>query len=300
MTKHLLKVTDLQKEEIEKIVDRAIDMKKTNFRSDLLKEKNIALLFEKSSTRTRISFEVAIDHLGGNSLYLDAVTTQLSRGESLSDSAKVLNHYIDGVVVRLYKHGSAVELAKHSTTPVINGLTDLEHPCQAIADLMTIKESGKLKKGNIFAFYGDCAFNMANSLMVLMAMFGMEVRMVCPDKYAPGEEYLKLAKGFGNVKVIHDPIEGAKGADVIYTDTWTSMGMESEKAERLKLFMPYQVNKEIMDAARKDAIVMHCLPAYRGFEITSDVLDSKNSVVFEEAGNRLHSQKAILEHLFRK
>ncbi len=296
--KHLLKVSDFSREEIEKIITRGIEIKKANYRSEILAGKLFGLLFQKSSTRTRVSFEVAIRHLGGESIYLDAVTTQMSRGETIKDSIRVLDRYLDGLIVRLYNHKDVVEMANYSRIPIINGLTDLEHPCQAISDLMTLKEKGFLRPGMKFAFFGDCNFNMANSLMVLMALFGFDVRLVCPEKYTPKEEYLSLARKYSSVEVFHDPLDGARDVDIIYTDTWVSMGLEAERAERIREFLPYQVNEKIVSLAAPECIVMHDLPAYRGFEITDGVLESEESIVFDQAENRLHCQKAILEYLY--
>jgi ornithine carbamoyltransferase len=203
-------------------------------------------------------------------------------------------------MARLYKHSDIVEIARHAGVPVINGLTDAEHPCQALSDLLTMKEKGKLRKGAKFAFVGDCAFNMANSLMLACAKSGMEVSLVCPKGYPPNAKFVKEAQLFAKVSACSDPAEGVKDADVVYTDTWISMGMEDEKADRVKAFTPYQVNEELLSHAKKDAIVMHCLPAHRGLEITNDVMDGKQSVVFDQAENRLHLQKAVMLRLLGK
>ncbi|MCX8166416.1 MAG: ornithine carbamoyltransferase [Candidatus Micrarchaeota archaeon] len=296
--RHFTKVTDFSKKEIEKIIDRAIEMKKNNYRSDLLRNSHICMLFEKPSTRTRISFEVAISSLGGIPIYLDQVTTQLTRGEPMKDFMRVLNSYVKGLVVRLYKHNDLDELIKYSTIPVINGLTDKEHPCQALSDMMTLKELGYLKKGNVLAFYGDANFNVANSLLVVSAMFGLKVRIVSPEKYASNEEYRTLIKKYGNLEIETDPIKGAEGVDIIYTDTWISMGIEHEKAERIRELLPYQVNDSVIKKANKNVIVMHCLPAYRNFEITDSIIEKYSNVIFLQSENKLHLHKALLEYIF--
>jgi len=262
--------------------------------------KTLAMVFEKSSTRTRVSFEAGMTQLGGHAIYFDFTTSQLSRGETMHDTAKTLGRYVEIIMARLYKHADILEIGKHAGVPVINGLTDAEHPCQALSDLLTMKENGKLAKGKKFAFVGDCAFNMANSLMLACAKMGMEVALVCPKGYPPNAAFVKEAKRFGKVEVVNDPAQGVKGADVVYTDTWISMGMEDEKADRLKAFSPFQVNADLLMNAKKDAIVMHCLPAHRGVEITDEVMDGRQSVVFDQAENRLHMQKAIILRLLGK
>ena len=265
-----------------------------------LEGKTLAMVFEKASTRTRVSFEAGMTQLGGHAMYFDFTTSQLSRGETVADTAKVLGRYVDIIMARLYRHTDLLEIAKNAGVPVINGLTDEEHPCQALSDLLTMKESGKLVKGAKFAFVGDCGNNMANSLMLACAKSGMEVALVGPKEYPPNPKFLKEAKKYGKAEAYSDPAAGVKGADVIYTDVWVSMGMEEEKAERMKAFAPFQVNDTLLSGAKKDCVVMHCLPAHRGVEITSEVLDGKHSVVWEQAGNRLHMQKAIMLKLLGK
>lgn len=295
--RNLLSIKDVSREETGELISKALELKKQKYLGSELNGKTLAMLFEKPSTRTRISFEVAMTQLGGHALYLDFTGTQISRGETLADTARVLNRYVDAVMLRLYNHVDLVEFAKHSTIPVINGLTDLEHPCQALGDLMTIREKGK--KGGKFVFVGDCANNMANSLMLACARDGMEVILACPPGHPPKQEYINEAKKEAKVEIIHDVAEAVKGADVIYSDVWVSMGMEEEKAERLKAFTPYQVNDALLKNAKSDCIVLHCLPAHRGLEITSEVLDGKNSAVWDQAENRLHIQKAILLKLLK-
>ncbi|MCX8195319.1 MAG: ornithine carbamoyltransferase [Candidatus Micrarchaeota archaeon] len=298
---NLLSVWELGRKEVEEYVRLGLEVKKNPGKyANSLEGKTLAMIFEKASTRTRVSFEVGMTQLGGHAIYFDFTTTQLSRGETMHDTAKTLGRYVDIIMARLYKHSDLLEIAKHAGVPVINGLTDAEHPCQALSDLQTISEKGKLKKGAKFAFVGDCGFNMANSLMLACAKAGMEVALVCPKAYSPNPKYLSEAKRHGKVEVINDPAAGVKDADVIYTDTWISMGLEGEKAERMKAFMPYQVNGELLSHAKKDCIVMHCLPAHRGLEITDEVIDGKQSVVWDQAENRLHMQKAIMLRLLGK
>jgi len=292
---------DLKKEQITKFIQNAEKIKKSPEKyADLLKGKTLAMLFEKASTRTRVSFEVAMTQLGGHAIYLDFTTSQLSRGESIEDTAKTLERYVDIIMARLYRHQDILEIAKFTKVPVINGLTDLEHPCQALSDLLTIKEKGKLSKNSKFLFIGDCGFNMANSLMLACAKMQLDVWLSCPKNYPPNQKYLEEASKYSSVTVEHDPKKAIENADIVYTDTWISMGLEEEKAERIKAFSPYQVNENLLKYAKEDAIVMHCLPAHRGLEITNEVIDGKNSVVFDQAENRLHMQKAIILELLQK
>jgi len=293
--KHLLKISDLKKGELEKLLTLTESIKKNPARyADRLKGRTLALLFEKASTRTRVSFEVAARQLGAGSIYLDYVTLQLSRGESWEDTAKVMSRYVDMLAARLYRHDDLEQLAKHSAIPIVNALTDLEHPCQALADVFTIREQGLLKKGKKFVYMGDCSFNMANSLLAAVSQTGMDIVLSCPPKYAPNAEYLAFAKKHANVEVIQDPKAAVKDADVIYTDVWVSMGMENEKAERVKDLIGYQVNEALVKSANPQVKVMHCLPAYRGYEITGEVISGRHSVIYDQAENRLHLQKALL------
>lgn len=298
---NLLSIWETTPAGIEEFVHIATDVKKNPDKyHHALEGKTLAMVFEKSSTRTRVSFENAMYQLGGHAINLDFASSQLSRGESISDTGRVLGRYVDAIMARLYRQDDLVELARFAGKPVINGLTDAEHPCQALADVLTMKEKGKYGKGKKIAFVGECSFNMANSLMLISAKIGMDVSLVCPSKYPPQEKYVKEARKYGKVEVTDDVEEGAEGADVIYTDVWVSMGQESEKAQRIADFGPYQVNSKVLKMANEGAIVMHCLPAHRGLEITSEVLDGPQSAVWDEAENRLHIQKAILLKLLEK
>ncbi len=303
--KHLLCLSQWSSEEINealKLADKLKYENKNGIRHNhLLKGKSLGLIFSKSSTRTRVSFEVGMYQLGGYSMFLSSNDIQLGRGETVSDTAKTLSRYLDGIMIRTYKQSDVEELAACGSIPIINGLTDSQHPCQILADLQTIKEyKGKLQ-GLKLAYVGD-GNNVANSLMIGCAKVGMNISVATPKGYECDEASVKFAKEAatetGAIVVNgYDPIEAVKDADVIYTDTWVSMGMESEKEQRLKIFMPYQVNNQLMQKAKDDAIFMHCLPAYRGYEVTQDVIDGPQSVVFEEAENRLHAQKAVLVKL---
>ena len=307
--KDLVSILDLSSDEILEILLSAKELKKTKRIKEILKGKVLGMVFQKPSTRTRVSFEVAMYQLGGYALFLNAQDLQLSRGEAIRDTAKTLSRYLDGIVVRAYHHQDVVELAKESTIPVINGLSDLLHPCQVLADIFTIAEKkGKLSSlspkglsGIEIAFVGD-GNNVANSWIDGAARLGMKLVISTPPGYEPDkkilEEGLKLAKDTGaNIRLSHKPEEAVKKADVIYTDVWVSMGMEKEREKRLEVFKPYQVNEQLISKAKKDVLVMHCLPAHRGEEITDAVLDGPNSIVFDQAENRLHVQKAILEFI---
>ena len=297
---NFISVADLSKEEITEIFNIADDLKHERVGIALKEDAVAALIFEKPSTRTRVSFEVAMAQLGGHSIYIDSRTSQLSRGESIADTAKVLSGYVDFIIARLYKHDDIVELANNATVPVINALTDLEHPCQALSDLYTIQEVKKKLRGLKLAFVGDIAANTANSLMLAGAKMGMEIALVGPKNYMPNTLYFTKAREYSKVDIYNNIREGVSDADVIYTDTFVSMGQEAEAEERKKLFAPYQVNKTLVSYAKKDAIVMHCLPAHRGEEITSDVLDGPQSVVWQQAKNKLLVEKAILLYLSEK
>jgi len=303
----LISILDLSSNEIVEILLSAKELKERKRLKQTLKGKILGMIFQEPSTRTRVSFEVAMYQLGGHALFLDAQDLQLSRGEAIRDTAKTLSRYLDGIVIRAYHHQDVVELAKESTIPVINGLSDLLHPCQVLADIFTIAE----KKGKLFplackglsgievAFVGD-GNNVANSWINGAARLGMKLVICTPHGYEPDKKLLgegvKLAKATGaEIKLSYDPEEAVKKADVVYTDVWVSMGMEKERKERLKVFKPYQVNERLIGKAKKDVLVMHCLPAHRGEEITDAVLDGPNSIVFDQAENRLHIQKAILE-----
>jgi ornithine carbamoyltransferase len=300
---------DLSSDEIVEILLSAKELKELKRPKQTLRGKVLGMIFQKSSTRTRVSFEVAMYQLDGYALFLNAQDLQLSRGEAIRDTAKTLSRYLDGIVVRAYHHQDVVELAKESTIPVINGLSDLLHPCQVLADIFTIAEKkGKLSSltpkglsGIEIAFVGD-GNNVANSWINGAARLGMKLVISTPPGYEPDKkifgEGVKLAKARGaEIKLSCDPEEAVEKADVIYTDVWVSMGMEKEREKRLEVFKPYQVNEQLISKAKKDVLVMHCLPAHRGEEITDEVLDGPNSIVFDQAENRLHVQKAILEFL---
>ncbi len=307
MEKDLISITDI-KDELPDIIDLALEMKRRQQMGErevqiVLKNRSMAMIFEKPSTRTRVSFEVAMTQLGGHALYLSPRDMQLGRGETIEDTARVLSRYVDVIVYRAYSHENMVKLAENASIPVINALDNLEHPCQIVADLMTIKE----KKGEIsglkLAYIGD-GNNVAHSLMLGSAIMGIDFYMACPEGYEPDEEILAQARKIAhenNTKIIitHDPVEAVKDADVVYTDVWVSMGDEAEKERRLKDFKPYQVNEELVRHAKNNYIFMHCLPAHRGYEVTDEVIDSRNSVIFDEAENRLHAQKAILVRLIK-
>ena len=296
-----LTLKDFTRQEIEEMVNLGIDLKakqKAGIPTPILEGKTLGMIFQKSSTRTRVSFEVGMYQLGGSALFLSTNDLQIGRGEPIKDTARVLSRYLDGIMIRTYSHADVEELAAYADIPVINGLTDDYHPTQVIADLITIQEhKGKLA-GIKFAYVGD-GNNMTHSLIIGCAKVGMDVTVACPDGYMPNPEVVALAQGYatesgGSVTVMHDPKEAVKGVDVIYTDTWASMGQEAEKEIRKKAFAGYQVDDALMALAKPDAIFMHCLPAYRGMEVTDEVMESAQSVVFDEAENRLHAHKAIM------
>jgi len=291
-------VLDLS-EDINDVLDLAANLKRKNDKSgQQLKGQTLAMIFEKSSTRTRVSFEVGMLQLGGNTIYLSQKDTQLGRGETIGDTAKVLSRYVDGIVYRAFSHDSMTELAKRSSVPVINALDDQEHPCQIMADLQTIKEHKNGLAGLKLAYIGD-GNNVCNSLMLGAALVGMDCVAATPVEYRPNAAIAKkaasIAKGNkSTVKVTADPEKAAAGADIIYTDTWVSMGQECDADRKEKLLGPYRVDKGLFSKAKRDCIFMHCLPAHRGSEVTEDIIDGKHSVIFDQAENRLHAQKAIL------
>lgn len=297
MSSHLLSLSDLSYTDIISLLDTASDLKEKRVRGKTpndLKNKTLAMLFEKSSTRTRISFEVAMTELGGHAIFLNYKDIQLGRGESISDTGRVMSRYVHAVMGRVYKHETLVELAKNSTVPVINGLSDLEHPCQLLADLLTIREYKGKFKGLNFSWIGD-GNNVCNSAILACALTGMNMTVACPEGYEPVNEILDKAKELGGtINIIRDPVKAAKKADILYTDVWVSMGDEDEYDRRLHDFKPYQVNSKLLEQAKHDVMVLHCLPAHRGEEITADVVDGPNSAVFDQAENRLHVQKALL------
>jgi len=303
---HLLAVHDLSRAHILALFREAANLKAMRRRgltAQRLSGKTLGLFFEKPSTRTRVSFEAGMNQLGGQSLFLSVADIQMRRGESVADTARVLSRYLDGLVIRSYEHHTVEEWAKNATIPVINGLTDLHHPCQGLSDLFTIREKKGRLKGIKIAYVGD-GNNVANSLLEGAAIMGMAISVACPSGYDPDGAIVDWARDRcrhtgGDIEILRDPLVAAKGADVLYTDVWTSMGQEKEQARRLKVLSPYQLNERLLGAGKKDAIVMHCLPAYRGQEITTAVLDGPHSVILDQAENRLHVQKAILIRLLR-
>jgi len=302
--KHLTMDQDLKKEEIWEIFNLAKELKEKQKRGiphELLKGKSLAMIFQKPSTRTRVSFEVAMTQLGGHSLNLSPQELQLSRGETIADTARVLSRYVDCIMARVFDHQDIVELAKNSSVPVINGLSDKFHPCQALTDLFTIWEKFGTLENLTLVFVGDGDNNVTNSLLLLCARLGVNFRVACPPKYKTKKEILDLAKediekNGAKIEILENPKEAVRGADVIYTDTWVSMG-RTDVEERLEAFKNYQVNKELLSFAKENVKVMHCLPAHRNQEITDEVMDGPNSIIFDQAENRLHLQKAILVKL---
>lgn len=299
MKRDFLTVLDFSKEELNTILRRAIDLKsgKDSSKCPLI-GRSVGLLFEKPSTRTRVSFETAVYRLGGQSIYTSAGELQMGRGETIADTARTLSRYLDAIVIRTSSHSKIEEFASNATIPVINGLSDRHHPCQALADIMTILEKKRRLGGIRFAFIGD-GNNVANSLVEASARMQIDLVIACPEGYEPDPEVLDRARESekGNIIILRDPREAAARADVIYTDVWISMGQEKEAEKRREKFRDYQVNDALLSSANEDAIVMHCLPAHRGEEITDSVMDGPHSVVFDQAGNRLYSQMALLEFL---
>ncbi|MBN2487729.1 MAG: ornithine carbamoyltransferase [Methanosarcinaceae archaeon] len=295
--KHVISMTDLTQEEILELLDMAEDLKEKRLRgkvTDLLKNKSLAMIFEKSSTRTRVSLEVAMSDLGGHSIYLNYRDIQIGRGETVADTARVLAGYVYAISARVNSHDTLIELAECSSVPVINALSDLEHPCQILADLFTIREYKNRLNGLKFAWIGD-GNNVCNSAILGCAIVGMEIVVACPKGYEPDMDIVAKARELGGtVTITHDPAEAAKDADVLYTDVWVSMGDEDEREKRMRDLKDFQINSELVNLAKHDSIVMHCLPAHRGEEITAEVLEGPHSVVFDEAENRLHAQKALL------
>nr|MDO8080761.1 ornithine carbamoyltransferase [Candidatus Freyarchaeota archaeon] len=303
MVRHFLTLNDFSSEEIRRLISTAEKLKVGKEKSKILKDKNIAAIFEKPSTRTRVSFEVAVSQLGGNFIFLRGDELQISRGEPVKDTARVLGRYVDGIVARVYKHDDLVELAKYSGIPVINALSNLYHPCQVLADLLTIKEKKKKLEGLKLAYIGD-GNNVCNSLLIGCTKIGLNISIGSPKRYEPKKEIVEKAKrnaekSGAEVEIINSPQEAVRNADIVYTDVFLSMGDEIEREERMKTFLPdFQVNAKLLENTSPEAIVMHCLPAHRGQEITDDVLEGKQSVVWNQAENRLHAQKAIFIHLF--
>lgn len=301
MKKDLLSEYDLERADYEVIFERSMRLKrllKEGKAHASLRGKTLGMIFDKSSTRTRISFEVGMFQLGGIALFLSSRDTQLGRGEIIADSARIMSRYLNGVMIRTFSQASVEEFARHATVPVINGLTDLLHPCQILSDLFTIIEKRGGYEGIKVAYVGD-GNNMANSWINAAAKLPFHLDLACPEGYDPDETILKraIAESPAGVVLHRDPKEAVRDADVVYTDVWVSMGQEAEREQRMRRFQGYQVNGALIEKARRDVIVMHCLPAHRGEEITADVIDGPRSVVIDEAENRLHVQKAIMEIL---
>lgn len=288
-----LAIPDYSKEELLGLFDLAEQMRKGEYKEKPLAGKSLAMIFMKSSTRTRVSFEVGTWQLGGHALFLSPRDVQLGRGEPVADTARVLSRYVDGIMIRTFGHTEVEELAKYATVPVINGLTDLLHPCQILADVLTIRQHLGGTDGKKVAWIGD-GNNMANSWINAAYRLGFDLTLACPEGYDPDAEILKRAQSVANVRVVRDPKEAAEGADVINTDVWASMGQEDEQAIREKAFKGYIVDGALMKRAKSEAIFLHCLPAHRGEEVAAEVIDGPQSVVWDEAENRLHAQKAVM------
>ena len=302
MTRSFVNFEDLTKDEVLQVLDYASYLKKNPFSDKSLENKSIGLIFMKPSTRTRLSFEVGVYQMGGQPLYILGSSTQLSRGEDIKDTARVMSRYLDGIVIRTYSHDEVEDLAKYGSIPVINALTDYQHPCQVLADLMTIKERfGKLE-GLKLTYIGD-GNNMANTLLIACAMVGINVSIATPPMYEPNSKALQKALEFAketkvNVEITNNPKEAVKEADILYTDVWVSMGQEGEK-DKKQVFEGFTIDKNLVSLANKNAIVMHCLPAHKGEEITEDVFEQFSDVIFDEAENRLHAQKSLMSFLFK-
>ena len=299
--KDLISIADLTLEEIYEIFDVSKSLKEKKYTGEahrLLEGKTLGMIFTKRSTRTRVSFEVGIYQLGGIGLYFGPNDLQLGTSESISDTAQVLARYLDGIMIRTFAHSDVTDLAKYANIPIINGLTDLLHPCQVLTDLFTVLEKKRKLQGLKLAYIGD-GNNMAHSLLNGCSKVGMNISIASPSGYKPDKEIVENAKKFAKymgstVEILDDPIAAVKNADIVYTDVWASMGQEAEAAERRKKFMKYQVNPKLVKNAKDDYLFMHCLPAHRGDEVVNEVADSPNSVIFDEAENRLHVQKAIM------
>ena len=302
MPRHFVNFEDLTKDEVLQVIDYAGKLKKDPFSDQTLKDKSIGLIFMKPSTRTRLSFEVGVYQMGGQPVYILGSSTQLSRGEDIKDTASVMSRYLDGIVIRTFSHQEVEDLAKYGSVPVINALTDYQHPCQVLTDMMTIKEHfGKLESLKL-AYVGD-GNNMANTLMIGCAMLGLDVSVATPPMYEPNSKALQTALEFAketgvNVEITNDPKEAVKGANIVYTDVWVSMGQEGEK-DKKKLFEGFTVDDNLLSYADKNAIVMHCLPAHKGEEISEETFERFADVIFNQAENRLHAQKALMSFLYK-
>ena len=298
----LLSITDI-KDDVKYILDLAIKIKAGEMEDKPLEGKTLAMIFQKSSTRTRVSCDVGMYQLGGRAIFLSSNDLQMGRGEPISDTAKVLSRFVDGIMIRAIKHSDVVELAKHSDVPVINGLTDLEHPCQALADVLTIKEHLGGWEGKKICFVGD-GNNVSNSLLLIAPLLGMDMSVACPKGYEPCEDILKTAIEYADennteITITDDIGFALQNVDAVFTDVWVSMGDEAEKAKREIDFAPFQVNSDLMSLANDEAIFLHCLPAVRGQEVSAEVIDGPQSVVFDEAENRMHAQKAGLYYYMK-
>ena len=298
----LLSVSDI-KDDVKYILDLAGKIKAGEIEEKPLKDKTLAMIFQKSSTRTRVSFDVGMYQLGGRAIFLSSNDLQMGRGEPISDTAKVLSRFVDGIMIRAIKHGDVEELAKYSDVPVISGLTDFEHPCQALADMLTVKEHLGDWKGKKICFVGD-GNNVCNSLLLIAPLLGMDMSVACPKGYEPSENILKTANEYASendteITITEDIGIALQNVDVVYTDVWVSMGDEAEKTKRENDFAPFQVNGDLMSLANEGAIFMHCLPAIRGQEVTAEVIDGSQSVIYDEAENRMHAQKAVLYYYLK-
>ncbi len=295
--KHFLAISDYERDDLYSFLDLAHRLKAGEEKGKPLAGKTLGMIFQKSSTRTRVSFEVGVFQLGGHALFLSSRDLQLGRGEPIRDTARVMSRYVDGIMIRTFDHNDAVELAEYGTIPVINGLTDLLHPCQVMADVMTIQEEfGRELEGKKVVWIGD-GNNMANSWLNAAYRFGLDLRIATPEGYEPDPEIIERAKGVTNILLTNDPVEAAKGADVVTTDVWASMGQEEEAQKRMQAFEKFQVDSQVMGAADSRAIFLHCLPAHVGEEVSEDVFEGGQSRVWDEAENRLHVQKAIMAKL---
>jgi len=296
MVRHFLAIPDFTRAELDRLFGLADSMRSGAYAKKPLAGKSLAMIFLKSSTRTRVSFEVGAWQLGGHALFLSSRDVQIGRGEPIPDTARVLSRYVDGIMIRTFAHSDVEQLARHSSVPVINGLTDLLHPCQVLADILTVRQRFGTYEGRKVAWIGD-GNNMANSWINAAWRLGFELTLACPEGYDPDPAILERARRDANVTLVRDPNEAAAGAHVVNTDVWASMGQEEEQAEREQAFAGYQVNASLMKRAARDAIFLHCLPAHRGEEVTAEVIDGPQSCVFDEAENRLHIQKAIMATL---
>nr|WP_312095588.1 ornithine carbamoyltransferase [Niallia sp.] len=304
--KDLLTLADYSKETILELLDKAKALKEVHLKGEViapLKGKTLGMIFEKSSTRTRVSFEAGMHQLGGHALYLNSRDLQIGRGETISDTAKVLSQYVDAIMIRTFSHTIVEELAEHATIPVINGLTDLYHPCQALADLLTLLEVKGTLQGLKLAYIGD-GNNVAHSLLVACSKVGIDISIATPQYYEVDATVAELAQSFAQasgskIVLTNDPVEAVQQADAIYSDVWTSMGQEEENEQRLKDFQGFQINAELVKHAKEDYIFLHCLPAHREEEVTAEIIDGSHSYVFQQAGNRLHAQKALLVEILK-